>query len=413
MTADLDLPRLRARLHATPEVGLDLPRTQEIVQSALDGLDIEVRRGRALSSVTGVVRGTAPGPTVLLRADLDALPFPGGPRHACGHDQHAAMLIGAAHLLSARRNRLAGNVLLMFQPGEEGHDGARLMLSEGLLDTTGSRPIAAYALHSAASAELGLFSNTPGPALAASATVTVTLHGRGGHGAWPHRTADPVPAAATLISALYAVVNREFDAQEPVVVSVGSVHAGTQASIVPASARIDATLRAFSDDLLDRLATTVRRTAAGVAQTHGVRAEVEYQPGYPATVNHPGEADFVRDTVRELFGPDRFSRTPRPALVSDDIGRVLAEVPGVMTSVGACPPGRDPAVVPGNHAPDAEFDDGVLADGARLLAELAERRLSGVGRGGGVGGGGGIGIGGAGGSGSVGGGGGGLPVDAS
>ncbi|MET9266469.1 M20 family metallopeptidase [Amycolatopsis sp. NPDC004079] len=372
---DLDLPRLRARLHATPEVGLHLPRTQETVLAALDGLPLETHIGRALSSVAAVVRGAAPGPTVLLRADLDALPFPGGPRHACGHDQHAAMLVGAAQLLSARRDRLAGDVLLMFQPGEEGHDGARHMLEEGLLDATGSTPIAAYALHSAASSPLGVFGNTAGPALAASGSVTITLRGRGGHGAWPHRAADPVPAAGALITALYAVVNREFDVQEPVILTVGSVHAGTQATIIPAEARLDATLRAMSDATLDQLAAAVERAAHGVAHAHGIRAETTYRPGYPATVNHVGEADFVRDTVHDVFGPDRFVRTAKPALVSDDIGRILAAVPGVMTSVGACPPGRDPATAPGNHAPDAEFDDAVLPDGAALLAELAQRRL--------------------------------------
>ncbi|MFD2470433.1 M20 metallopeptidase family protein [Amycolatopsis silviterrae] len=371
-----DLSRLRARLHAQPEVGLHLPHTQETVLAALDGLPIEIRTGRALSSVVGIVRGASPGPTVLLRADLDALPFPGGPRHACGHDQHAAMLVGAAHLLSARRDQLAGDVLLMFQPGEEGHDGARHMLDEGLLDATGTQPIAAYALHSAASGPLGTFANTAGPALAASGSVTITLRGRGGHGAWPHRTADPVPAAGALITALYAVVNREFDVQEPVVLTVGSVHAGTQATIIPAEAQLDATLRALSDTTLERLAAAVDRAAQGVAHAHGIRAETTYRPGYPATVNHIGEADFVRDTVHDLFGPDRFVRTSAPALVSDDIGRILAAVPGVMTSVGACPPGRDPVTAPGNHAPDAEFDDAVLPDGATLLAELAQRRLA-------------------------------------
>ncbi|WP_328459774.1 M20 metallopeptidase family protein [Streptomyces sp. NBC_00448] len=372
----LGLDRLRHAVREHPETGLHLPRTQETVLAALDGLGLSTRTGTALSSVVAVVSGTGPGPTVLLRADLDALPFADGPRHACGHDQHAAMLAGAAHLLAARRDRFAGDVLLMFQPGEEGHDGARLMLEEGLLETTGSRPVAAYALHSSASAPAGHFSNTAGPALAANGTLAVTLHGAGGHGAWPHRSRDPIPALAELVTALGALPARRFDPFDPVVLTVGTAHAGTRPNIIPATATIEATLRALSDATLARLAEEAERTARGIGAAHGLEVSVTYAPGYPATVNDTAEADLVGRAVAGLFGAERFTRTTRPALVSDDIGRVLAEVPGVMTSLGACPPGRDPATAPGNHAPDALFDDAVLADGAALLAEVALRRLA-------------------------------------
>ncbi|WP_435178085.1 M20 metallopeptidase family protein [Actinacidiphila sp. bgisy145] len=372
----LGLDRLRRQLHAHPETGLHLPRTQQAVLAALDVPGVAATPGSALSSVVAVVSGVRPGPTVLLRADLDALPFPGGPRHVCGHDQHAAMLVGAAHLLAARREDFAGDVLLMFQPGEEGHDGARLMLAEGLLETTGSRPVAAYALHSSASAPAGVFSNAAGPALAANGTLTVTLHGRGGHGAWPHRARDPIPALAALVTALGALPARRFDPFDPVVLTVGALHAGTRPNIIPAQGSLEATLRALSDTALAQLAEEAGHAARGIAAAHGLQAQVEYVPGYPATVNDSAEADLVGRAVADLFGADRFTRAARPALVSDDIGRVLAEVPGVMTSLGACPPGRDPATAPGNHAPDAVFDDAVLPDGAALLAEVALRRLS-------------------------------------
>lgn len=372
----LELDRLRRTVHEHPETGLHLPRTQQAVLDGLDGLGLELRTGTALTSVVGVVAGALPGPTVLLRADLDALPFADGPRHVCGHDQHAAMLVGAAHLLAARRDRLAGDVVLMFQPGEEGHDGARLMLEEGLLDTTGSRPVAAYALHSSASSPAGRFSNTAGPALAANGTLTVTLHGAGGHAAWPHRTRDPIPAIAELVTALSAVPARQFDPFDPVVLTVGTVQAGTRPNIVPERARIEATLRALSDATLARLAGVAERTARGIGAAHGLDVEVEYTADYPATVNDLAEADFVGAAVAGLFGTERFLRESRPALVSDDIGRVLAEVPGVMTGLGACPPDRDPTTAPGNHAPDALFDDSVLPDGAALFAELALRRLA-------------------------------------
>ncbi|MFI0901535.1 M20 family metallopeptidase [Streptomyces sp. NPDC020983] len=372
----LGLHRLRRALHEHPETGLHLPRTQRAVLAALGGLGLELHTGTALTSVVGVVSGTRPGPTVLLRADLDALDFPDGPRHACGHDQHAAMLVGAAQLLAARRDRFAGDVLLMFQPGEEGHDGARLMLAEGLLETTGSRPVAAYALHCAADVPAGRFGSTAGPALAASGTLAVTLHGAGGHGAWPHRTRDPIPALAELVTALGALPARRFDPFDPVVLTVGTVHAGTRPAIVPDRGRLEATLRALSDATLDRLAAAAQHTARAVAGAHGLEARVDYTPGYPATVNDPAECARVRAAVDGLFGPGRFVPGTHPALVSDDIGRILAEVPGVMTSLGACPPDRDPATAPGNHAPDAVFDDAVLPDGAALLAALALRRLA-------------------------------------
>jgi len=393
-----ELVRLRRELHRWPELGLHLPRTQQAVLARLDGLGLEIHTGGALSSVVAVVRGTGPGgagagaggdgarPSVLLRADLDALPLDEavdwehasavpGAMHACGHDLHTAMLVGAARLLSARREQLAGDVVLAFQPGEEGHDGARLMLDEGLLEVGGSRPLAAYALHVSATTALGVHRNLPGPALAASGTLAVTVRGAGGHSAWPQHARDPIPATAEMITALQSLVTRGFDALDPVLLGVGTVHAGTAAAIIPDRARFEATLRAFADDTLTRLADGARRVVAGIAAAHGLEAEVGFTPGYPVTVNDPAEADFVAGVVTGLYGEHRFVRDRRPGLVSDDIGRILALVPGVMTAVGACPPGLDPARAAGNHAPQAVFDDAVVPDGAALYAELALRRL--------------------------------------
>jgi hippurate hydrolase len=385
-----DLVRLRREIHAEPEVGLRLPHTQEKVLAALDGLGLKVGLGRGLTSVTAVVRAEAPGtgpdavPPILLRADLDALPLTEatgldfasrtpGAAHACGHDLHAAMLVGAARLLTARREQLSGDVILMFQPGEEGHDGARLMLQEGLLDVAGRPPAAAYALHVTSSSPLGRFGAKPGTALAASGTVEVVFRGRGGHGAWPHTARDPIPALGAAIGALQTMVTRRFDALEPVLVSVGRVAAGTAPNIVPETAELAATLRAFSDTAHEHLVAEIDRVVHGIAAAHGVEAEVVHVPGYPVTVNDPGATAHVGSLVTELFGAERFATSERPALVSDDIGRVLARVPGVMVSLGACPPDQDPAKAAPNHAPQAVFDDAVLADGAALLAELALR----------------------------------------
>jgi len=283
------------------------------------------------------------------------------------------MLVGAARLLASRRDRLLGDVVLMFQPGEEGHDGARLMLEEGLLDAAGARPAAAFALHAASSAPLGRFSTRPGPALAASGTVEVLFRGSGGHGAWPHTARDPIPALGAAIGALQTMVTRRFDAMEPVLVSIGRVSGGTAANIVPDTAQLAATLRAFSDDTHRRLEAEIERVAHGIAAAHGVEAEITYSEGYPVTVNDPAATDFVADVCADLFGADRFAAAERPALVADDIGRVLAEVPGAMVSLGARPRDLDAGRAAPNHSPRAVFDDGVLADGAALLAELALR----------------------------------------
>ncbi|MEY9932222.1 amidohydrolase [Catenulispora sp. GP43] len=334
-----------------------------------------------------MVRASKPAPIsapVLLRADLDALPLTEatgldhasrnpGTAHACGHDLHAAMLVGAARLLAARRDRLPGDVILMFQPGEEGHDGARLMLEEGLLDAAGARPAAAYALHASSSAPLGHFGARPGPALAASGTVEVVFRGSGGHGAWPHAARDPIPALGAAIGALQTMVTRRFDALEPVLVSVGRVSAGSAPNIVPDTAHLAATLRAFGDDAHRRLAAEIERVVHGIAAAHGVEAEVVHSEGYPVTVNDPAATDFVGGICADVFGPGRYAAAERPALVSDDIGRVLAEVPGVMVSLGARPPALDAEHAAPNHSPRAVFDDSVLSDGAALLAELALR----------------------------------------
>ncbi|MFC8448018.1 M20 family metallopeptidase [Kitasatospora sp. NPDC057223] len=386
-----DLVRLRRDLHRNPETGLALPYTQEAVLRALDGLGLEITTGRKLSSVVAVLRGTATtgpaAPAVLLRADLDALPLQErtglgyasrtpGAMHACGHDLHAAMLVGAARLLAEQRHQVAGDVVLMFQPGEEGHDGARLMLEEGLLEASGRRPVAAYALHATTGAPLGTFANRAGPALAGSGSLTVTVRGSGGHSAWPHEARDPVPALCEMVTALQTAVTRGFDPFEPVVLGVGVLRAGTQASIVPATAVFEATLRAMTGPALARLRDLAVRTCRGIAAAHGLEADIDYAEGYPATRNDAGEAAFVADTVAELHGAHRFTPGERPAMVSDDIGRVLAEIPGVMTSLGALPSGLDPAAAAPNHSPSALFDDAVLPDGAALLAELALRRLT-------------------------------------
>ncbi|WP_327066662.1 M20 metallopeptidase family protein [Kitasatospora sp. NBC_01302] len=381
-----DLVRLRHDLHRFPELGLALPRTQERVLQALDGLPLEVSLGASLSSVTAVLRGGRPGPAVLLRGDMDGLPVAekapvpfaaaNGAMHACGHDLHTAMLAGAAHLLAARREQLHGDVVFMFQPGEEGWDGAGAMLAEGVLDAAGRHPVAAYALHVATAMPHGEFSSRRGPIMAASGSLNVTVHGAGGHGSVPHRAKDPIPAACEMVTALQTMVTRRFDVFDPVVVTVGLIQAGTQRNIIPETAYFEATVRAFSAEAESKVADTTVELIRAIAAAHGLRAEVEYLPQYPVTVNDGAETDFLADTVREVFGEERYQAMPNPMTGSEDFSRVLDAVPGSYAWLGAAPKGVDPEDLPLNHSPYAEFDDAVLPDGAALYAELATRRLA-------------------------------------
>ncbi|MFC5832173.1 M20 metallopeptidase family protein [Nonomuraea insulae] len=382
------LVQLRHSLHTTPELGLHLPRTQEKVLAALEGLPLEIKTGNALSSVTAVLRGGRPGPAVLLRGDMDALPVTEkndlpyasqlpGQMHACGHDLHTAMLTGAAHLLSARREELAGDVIFMFQPGEEGHDGAKHMIGEGVLEAAGARPVAAYGLHVVSSVfPRGLFTSRPGPLMAAADTFCVTVKGRGGHGSTPHRALDPIQAGCEMVTALQTMVTRTFDVFDPVVVTVGSFHGGVADNVISDEARFDATVRTFSKENRTLVKRRLVEVVQGIAAAHGLEVEASFGMGYPVTVNDQGEADFAGRTADELFGPGRYFVTPQPIMGSEDFSYVLEAVPGAFVFLGACPPDRDPATAPYNHSPEAVFDDSVLPDGAALYASLAFSRLS-------------------------------------
>jgi amidohydrolase len=388
VAASGELAELRRSIHAEPEIGLDLPRTQGKVLAALDGLPLEITSGTALSSVTAVLRGGRPGATVLLRGDMDALPVTehtglpyssrvAGAMHACGHDLHTAMLVGAARLLSARQAELAGNVIFMFQPGEEGRGGARLMIEEGVLDAAGQRPVAAFALHVSSSMQPAwTFASRAGAILAAADTLQVTVRGRGGHASQPHRAADPIPAACEIVTALQTLVTRRFDVFDPIVITVGSFHAGTTDNVIPDAASFAATVRSFSPGARAAVRDASLRLVREIAAGHGLDAAAEFVDGYPVTVNDRAELDFAARAVTELFGGERYLAAPYPFTGAEDFSYVLEQVPGAMLMLGACAPGADPDTAPFNHSDEAVFDDAVLADGATLYAELALRRLA-------------------------------------
>ena len=382
------LRQLRRRLHRIPEIGLVLPKTQAVVLEALEGLGLEITTGRDLSSVTAVLRGGGSGgPVVLLRGDMDALPVMEesdeeyvsqhmGAMHACGHDMHTAGLIGAARLLAARRDELSGDVVFMFQPGEEGHDGAAYMIDQGVLDAAGRPVEAAYGLHVMSSLlPPGVFSGRPGRLMAASDGLFVRVVGSGGHGSRPMEALDPIPVAAQMVTALQNLVTRRFDVFDPVVLTVGSFHAGTRRNIIPDDATFEATVRTFSTEASDRMAELAPQLCRDIAAAGGMTAEVRYEKEYPATINDGGEYEFVADTVREVFGERRYRPLQDPVMGSEDFSRVLERVPGSYIFLGTGV-NEDPGESASNHSPRAVFDDAFVADGAALLAELVIRRMN-------------------------------------
>lgn len=382
-----ELRALRRELHQIPEIGNDLPRTQETVLAALDGLPLEITTGQSLSSITAVLRGNRPdGPVVLLRGDMDALPVTErtglpytsrheGAMHACGHDLHTAGLVGAARLLSARRAELPGDVVFMFQPGEEGAHGAEKMIGEGVLTAAGRKADAAYGLH-VLSYRLpsGRFGCRPGPLMSASDGLFVDVVGQGGHGAKPFLTRDPMPAACEMVLALQTMVTRRFNIFDPVLITVGLINGGTKRNIIPDTVRFEATIRTYSPENRTLVKRLCEEVLTGIASAHGVRVEIEHDPEYPVVVNDETEAAFVADTAREVFGEENYRPEPSPESPSEDFSFVLENVPGAFVFLGACD--TDPATAPSNHSPLAVFDDSVIPDGATLLTELAVRRLN-------------------------------------
>ncbi|GAB2739596.1 M20 metallopeptidase family protein [Nocardioides pakistanensis] len=381
---------LRRALHRAPELGLHLPDTQARVLEALDGLPLEVTTGTGLSSVVAVLRGGAGGPgspVVLLRGDMDALPVTEevdvdyrsereGLMHACGHDLHVAGLVGAARILCDLREELAGDVVFMFQPGEEGPGGAAPMIEEGLLEAAGRPVDAAYAVHVTSSEHpLGQWFARPGAMMSAVDRAVVTMRGAGGHGSQPHRALDPVPALCEVVLALQTMVTRTFDAFDSVVLTVGRISAGTADNIIPDTAELAATLRTFSPETRDTAVAAIERVAHGVAAAHGLTAEVSFSESYPATVNDDAEYALAVEAVGDLFGPERFTLMPNPEMGSEDMSFVMQQVPGAYLFVSACG-AEDYEHAPDNHSPRASFDDSVVPDAAALLAEVARRRLA-------------------------------------
>lgn len=386
--------RIRRALHRQPEVGLRLPRTQRRVLDELAALGIPAATGDGADSVVGLIRGDRPGPTVLLRADMDALAISettgvdfasevDGRMHACGHDLHTAGLLGAARVLKRMTPVIRGNVVLMFQPGEEGWFGARVMIDEGVLGAPAqdvAAPGRAFALHVNPWYPVGTVSTRAGAILAAADSFRIVLTGVSGHGSAPHSALDPIPAAAELVLAIQTQVARRNPPFDPAVVSVTGVQAGTPSarSAIPAAAELTGTFRTHSAVRRAETADGLRRLAEGVAMAHGLRADVEIEHGYPATHN---DAEAVAEVVPALsrWVPGGLRMLADPLMGSEDFSYVLENVPGLLAFVGTSSEADLADGWPAdNHSADVRYDERSLDTFIRAHLGFVDAALGGL-----------------------------------
>jgi len=368
----------RRELHRHPELGFEEHRTGRFLASRLDELGLEVHSGLARTGVVGILRAPRTSrPAVLLRSDMDGLPVqevPGreygsevpGRMHACGHDGHMAMLLGAASLLATRREEIPRNVVFCFQPAEEGGGGAQEMIEAGVLHFVETAE--AYALHLWSLFPAGTLHVRSGPIMAAQDEFRARIVGRGGHAALPHRARDPVVAAAQAVTALQAVVSRAVDPVQPAVVNVGSLHAGNAPNVIPEDARIEGTLRSFDPEVRQILRTRVRETLEGCARAAGCALEFELKPGYPAVRNDPAAVERVRAAATEVVGAANVIEAV-PMAAAEDFSYFLERVSGAFAFLGA---GNEAlGITAPHHCPSFDIDESVLPRGAELLARLA------------------------------------------
>jgi amidohydrolase len=373
-----ELVAWRRELHRHPELGFEERRTAEFVTSRLREIGLELKTEVARTGVVGLLRApTGSRPAVLLRADMDALPVQEvagreygstveGRMHACGHDGHMAMLLGAATVLAARRDELCRDVVFCFQPAEEGQGGARAMIADGVLDWVDVGSV--FALHLWTPFEQGTVHLCGGPIMAANDEFTAWIVGRGGHGAQPHLAADPIVAAAGAVTALQSIVSRGVDPLKAAVVTVGSLHAGSASNVIPDRARLDGTMRSFDSGVRQQLCERVPAVLESAAKAGGCALEFELRPGYPATVNDEAAAQLAGRLAVEVVGQDNVRQTP-PLTAAEDFSYFLERRPGAFILVGAG--NRDRGIEAPHHSPEFDIDESVLPLGTELLTRLA------------------------------------------
>ena len=374
-----ELVAIRRDLHAHPELGLEETRTSAFIARHLAELGYEVTTGLAKTGVIGTLRNGSGSRSIGIRADIDALPIleetgldyaskTSGLMHACGHDGHTTMLLGAARALAERRN-FDGTVHLIFQPAEENFGGAKIMMDEGLFEKFPCDAV--FALHNEPGLPFGQFALREGPIMAAVDEARITVHGRGGHGAEPQDTADPIVCGASIIMALQSIVSRNIHPMDPSVVTVGAFHAGSASNIIPERAEIVVGIRSFDPGVRDELERRIRMIAEAQATSFGMRATVDYLRSYDATINHKAETDFVRDLAVRFAGADKVVDLERPFMGSEDFAYMLQERPGTYFFLGSKVTGEEKPL----HHPAYNFNDDLLPIGAAFWTELAEAYL--------------------------------------
>lgn len=381
-TLQSDLVALRRELHQIPEFALTLPKTLSRVLAEISDLG-EVNVDHEISAATLLIRGSKPGPAVLLRADMDALAVQeatgldfastNGYMHACGHDLHVAMGVGAARLIYAHRNELAGSVLFWFQPGEEGHGGADIMIDRNMHLVDGVAPVAAYGLHVFSGMPRGVFLSKSGPLMASAGDALVTFKGSGGHGSMPWLSKDPISVMVEAISSMQTMISKRFSPFDPVIVNVGWVQAGDThtTNVTPEVASFGATLRTFSDENFVALRKELTRLFNGIADSYGLEVEIEFPMASQVVINTAPEVERARALVTETYGEQRWVTLEHPIPGGEDFASILKKMPGAFIFLGACPPDVNHLTAPSNHSNKAVYDDSVLSEGAALLAALA------------------------------------------
>ena len=372
-----DMTAWRRHLHTIPELTFECHQTAAFVVERLREFGItEIHEGIATTGIVAIIEGQGDGPTIGLRADMDALPMQeetglpyastvDGMMHACGHDGHTTMLLGAARYLAETRN-FKGRVALIFQPAEENGGGGEVMVKEGILDTFDIKEV--YALHNAPGVEVGNFYTTPGPIMAAADSFDIHIVGNGGHGAMPHATADPIMAAVGIANAIQTIVSRNNYSQDNLVVSITQIHTGSADNVVPEKAYMNGTVRTFDPAVRTMVMARLEAIVAGQAAAYSVEARMDYLVGYPATINEPERTEFAAEVAREIAGDAGVDGNAPPEMGAEDFAYLLEKRPGSYLFVG----NGDTA---GLHHPEYDFDDEAAAAGASFFAKLIERAL--------------------------------------
>jgi amidohydrolase len=365
----------RRHLHAHPELKFACHATADFIAERLAEMGVdEIHRGIAESGIVAIINGQGPGPTIGLRADMDALPIPEatgaahastipGAMHACGHDGHVTMLLGAARYLAETR-RFAGRVALIFQPAEEDGGGGEVMVREGIMDRFDIARV--FGIHNAPNVPFGHFQTNPGALMASVDTATVTVTGKGGHGATPHECIDPVVAVVAMVQAIQTIIPRNVYALEEAVISVTQIHAGTASNIIPETAWFCATIRSFSPDVRAQIKRRFHEIVAGHAAAFGVTADLDYDWGYPATVNDAEQAEFAAAVAAEVVGEGAVNARSQREMGAEDFSYMLQARPGAYLFMGTGPGA-------GLHHPAFDFNDEAAPVGASFLARLVER----------------------------------------